>query len=433
MSRTTTTLLWFVFSALLSGCATQSPPVTVPQTATPAAAEERAVPAATLAAEVPAAVRQPRKILSRRPRASESVALDNEFAAQQPALVHFIDMGQGNAVLFEFPCGTVLIDTGGEEDSFFPSVGRLASYLDQVLPGVPGTKKTIDLLVLTHPHIDHTRGAEQVRNRFTVKHVIDNGQTRSGVGGDEQNALRKWAQNHGVPYQGIKAANIQGPNGLTSAVIDPIGTCEGGAVDPIITALWGQAPQSTGSFESPNNHSLTLRVDYGGFSVLITGDLQKPAIRALIDSVQEDATVLDVDVYEAGHHGSHNATTSELVELMSPKVAVVSMGDPSRTGQPGDFIAHEFGHPNHLALDALLDETHGVSCFRNPVWVPVGIKGRHPTTHAPPQFEDWEIAGAVFATGWDGTVVVRALPSGVFTVSTQRFGQAPVDPGLTCE
>jgi competence protein ComEC len=393
-----------------------------------------AVPAAAAPAAAAAAVTQLRtKILNRRRLATESRPLDDDFATQEPALVHFINIGQGNAVLFQFPCGTMLIDTGGEADSFFPSVSRLTDYLDEVLPGAPGTKKEVDLLVLTHPHIDHTRGAEQIISRFKVKHVIDNSQRRTGLGGNEQNALRRWANEHAVPHEGIKTASIPRPAGLTSAVIDPISSCDSGSVDPVITALWGQAQQSTGSFGSPNNHSLTLRVDYGSFSVLVTGDLQKPAIRDLIDSVQESSAVLDVDVYEAGHHGSHNATTHELVELMSPKIAVVSMGDPNRTGQPGDFIAHEFGHPNHLALEALLDEAHGVSCFRSPVRVPVGIKGRHPTTHAPPVFEEWEIAGAVFATGWDGTVVVRALPSGAFTVRTQKFHQEPTDQDLTCQ
>jgi hypothetical protein len=48
-------------------------------------------------------------------------------------------------------------------------------------------------------------------------------------------------------------------------------------------------------------------------------------------------------------------------------------------------------------------------------------------------FEEWEIAGAVFATGWDGTVIVRALPSGAFTVRTQKFQQEPTDQDLTCQ
>lgn len=347
------------------------------------------------------------------------------------ALVHFIDVGQGNAVLFEFPCGTVLIDTGGEQADVFPSEARLLAYLETVFARRTDLNRTLDLVVLTHPHIDHTRGAKGVRDRFTVRNVVDNGQNNNTVGGPQQNELRGWAQQRNIPYRAIRVADLTASEGLTDATIDPIGACTRGRTDPKITALWGGSESRTGAYSSPNNHSVVLRVDYGNFSALVTGDLQSKAINDMIDAYAEAPAMLDVDVYEAGHHGSHNATTGALVEIASPKAAVVSMGDPNRT--EGEFIAYEFGHPNHLAMAELLDETYGVSCYRTPVWAPVGLKGRNPRTRAAPEWEEWQIAGAVFATGWDGNVVVRALPSGTFTVETHKADGETMNPGLSCE
>lgn len=60
-------------------------------------------------------------------------------------------------------------------------------------------------------------------------------------------------------------------------------------------------------------------------SFLFTGDLEDTAIERLVDRYRNTAT-LDVDVYEVGHHGSHNGTTEEVRDAMTPKIAVISVG-----------------------------------------------------------------------------------------------------------
>jgi len=54
-------------------------------------------------------------------------------------------------------------------------------------------------------------------------------------------------------------------------------------------------------------------------------DLEDMAIERLVDRYRNSAT-LDVDVYEVGHHGSHNGTTEELLDAMTPKIAAISVG-----------------------------------------------------------------------------------------------------------
>ena len=44
--------------------------------------------------------------------------------------MHVIDVGQGAATLFEFPCAAVLVDTGGESTADFDSTRKLKDYLE---------------------------------------------------------------------------------------------------------------------------------------------------------------------------------------------------------------------------------------------------------------------------------------------------------------
>src|SRR3954470_14905335 len=96
--------------------------------------------------------------------------------------MHVIDVGQGAATLFEFPCAAVLIDTGGESTSEFDSTAKLKAYLEAFFARRADLNRTLAAVFITHPHIDHTRGLPLVLKDFTVSHLITNGQPR-GVDG----------------------------------------------------------------------------------------------------------------------------------------------------------------------------------------------------------------------------------------------------------
>jgi competence protein ComEC len=343
--------------------------------------------------------------------------------ADGPMRIHFVDVGQGDATLFELPCGAILADTGGEAIGDFSSVELLAGYLERFFDGRPDLERTIDLLILTHQHIDHTRGAERIRTDFAVRAVADNGQDRSASGSAQQNALRRWAQENGVDYRPIRAEEIEleepeadhmAPAGLQPML--PLEPCDASPLAVEVTFLWGDAGTTTGEFSNPNNSSVAFRVDWGDASALLTGDLQHAGIDELIEKYGGSADLLDADVFQVGHHGSHNATTEALVELISPKLAVFSAGDPAR--REGEFNAFRFGHPNHKAVRILDDPWRGVACNRSPVDVPVGIKGAF--RDRPPVWEEWTLESALYSTGWDGDVVVDARSDGALTVTTRH-------------
>ncbi len=97
-------------------------------------------------------------------------------ASSQTMQVHVIDIGQGAATLVEFPCAAILVDTGGEENPGFDSNPELVAYLDGFFNRRSDLNKTLHSLILTHPHIDRTRGVDDVLARYKILNAVTNGQ-----------------------------------------------------------------------------------------------------------------------------------------------------------------------------------------------------------------------------------------------------------------
>jgi competence protein ComEC len=336
--------------------------------------------------------------------------------APQEMRLHMIDVGQGEAILIEFPCAAALIDTGGESNSEFDSTDALMGYLDGFFKRRTDLKNRLDLLVLSHPHIDHTRGAKQVLAAYKPKNVVTNGQT-TGSGKLGQIAAQQYASDteatptkaDDVGFEAVVVEDLPQGHGLTDKVIDPI-NC--GTVDPKLQVLWGAHRQNPGwtkaVFADANNHSVVLRLDFGDASFLFSGDLEKEAITDLV-SRYKDTTLLDVDVYKVGHHGSDNATTAEFLKAITPKMAVMSMGPKDREDQ---WTAWAYGHPRKSTIDLLL----------------ASVAGTRPDVTfseatAVKTFTPVVIKKAIYATGWDGAFVLQAKTDG--TVAVMGTGAAP--------
>jgi hypothetical protein len=241
-----------------------------------------------------------------------------------------------------------------------------------------------------------------------VKNVVDNGDR-----GDDElvrvelAALRGYIDTHTVGHRTVRTAEIVKRSGMTDEIIDPI-ACKD--VDPTLRVLWGGVDEDPGwgtdnygkpRFANQNNHSVVVRVDFGEASVLITGDLEDVAIRGLI-ARYEGTRWLDVDVYQAGHHGSANGTTRELVDATSPALALIAMGDPIRQHS---WTAWAYGHPRAVTVNLLND---GVTLGRPPMEVLVakGVK----------RFTSRTVDRAIFGTGWDGAVAVDVTTDGEISV-----------------
>lgn len=337
--------------------------------------------------------------------------------------VHFIDVGQGAATLVEFPCAAILIDSGGErwpEDEALParydSTKALLAYLRAFFDRRADLHEQLALLILTHPHKDHTRGVPAVLAAFPPHSVVSNGQSH-GSGAAEQNQARAYAsETGGVTSWYVLERKIDKATGMTNAAIDPV---QCASTDPKIRVLWGQVRRDRtwdeAALDDENNHSVAVRIDYGAASLLITGDLEAavrsphsdpaaplPAGIEHLVSAYAHSGLLDADVYEVGHHGSRNGTTPALLAAISPKIAVIEAGPAC---QRDGFSAWHHGHPNTRTIDEL---AAAVSDTRPPKSVTVFSRPGTPVKRA--------VTKAIYSTGWDGTIVLQARPDGAWSV-----------------
>lgn len=320
--------------------------------------------------------------------------------------VHLINVGQGCATLIEFPCAAILVDTGGENDSLFHSSDSLKAYLTDFFNRRDDLHHTLQCVYLTHPHIDHTLGVPVILDSpfVVIRNAVTDGLER-GSGRAGQIDLRKRAEDaedtpnlaDDIGFDPVTTDMI-GTAGLTDSIIDPV-NCTG--TNPVIKLLWGTSATNPGwgktAMEQPNNHSLVLRIEYGASSLLITGDLEEAGQKLLVAKYNGTA-LLDADVYLVGHHGSKNGTTPELLNKIRPQMALIGVADPARHFQ---WSAWGFGHPNKGILD-LLQAT--VTASRTPINVQAGL-GQH-------KFVPYTVSKAIYATAWDGNVVLEADSAG---------------------
>jgi len=334
------------------------------------------------------------------------LAVTTALPASQPTppmSAHFIDVGQAHATLLEFPCGVMLVDAGAQDDAF---ADALIAYLGFFFDSHPQYNRTLASVLITHNHIDHTRVLRRVVETFAVERYIDNGWT-TGSGRAGPNWLRDEVARgrRDIRVLDVQDSQVEavGRRGLTNGDIDPF-SCQG--TDPQIRILQGSFRDVNpgwpdGEYDNQNNHSLVTRVDYGTLSFLFMGDLEIAGIELLLDYYNKTAAGrrrLNADVLQVGHHGSHNATTHELINAVTPTIAVVPVGN-WRFGQGPDgnrFSTNGYGHPRKVVIDLLqghLTRKRGstISAF-------LGLRAG--------KFQQAQIAKAVYATGWDGTVKV---------------------------
>ncbi len=323
---------------------------------------------------------------------------------------HYINVGQGSSVLLEFSCAAALIDTGGEMNDQFDSVQSLQDYLDGFFARRSDLKKTLSLVLITHAHIDHTRGLPMVLRRYTVHSYVDNG-AETGSGGRQQKAAHAKADENAshIARQAIAEPDVNMKGGLTSKIISPI-SCSGDSI--AFHVLWGGLRASDGwtqaVFDNQNDWSVVTRLDFGKTSFLFMGDLEEDVHESMLgfycDSSASSCPTLHADVYHFAHHGSYNGTSPPLVKAVSPTMAVISMGPPDRDAM---WTAVAYGHPRKVAVDmiaATLKENGRIPGVNVKVATKAGSKG----AASQGEFVPESMNKAIYATGWDGTVVVSA-------------------------
>ena len=225
--------------------------------------------------------------------------------------VYFVDVGQGDGALIITPGGQqVLIDGGPDPLVFAQLIGER----------MPPNDRTIELMVLTHPHSDHVNGLTEVLRSYDVEMVLER-------------AIVYDSQPYVTWRQAVDSEDAEVVQAQAGQVVE----LDSGVLMQVVGP-----PESllSGTASDVDNASVALRLVYGEVSFLFTGDMFSEAEGALV----RENIALDSDVLKVGHHGSRSSSTRAFLDLVSPAVAVISVGEENR-----------FGHPHVEAVESLIE------------------------------------------------------------------------------
>ena len=204
-----------------------------------------------------------------------------------------LDVGQGLSVAIQTSQSVAVYDTGMR----WRSGGSAAEHV--ILPFLASRGiETISHLVVSHSDIDHSGGAEVLLRRVAIEQVLA-GEPLPGIDTRQCVRGRRWWQ-----------------DGIEFEILHP----------PADTLFEG------------NNSSCVLRVSAGGHALLLTGDIEYPAERELLQS----AGRLGAGVVVVPHHGSRTSSSPAFVDAVAPAIAVISAGYANRWGFPAGVVAERW-------------------------------------------------------------------------------------------
>ena len=334
--------------------------------------------------------------------------------------VHYINVGQADSILLEFRTAAILIDAGGETVAP-PNQNRdrdhLIDYLNQFFASratpnstLPNLNRTLLAVIISHPHVDHTKNIMAVMNTFRVQNLIDGGNDR-GSGISQLNAARTFARDNNIRYAAIRDNTITTTNGLRPFP-ELMNSSE---VDLRILA-------GSRGCDNQNNDSLVVLVRFRQASFLFTGDAELEGGSdcdgevPIIMDFYGTTNLLNVDVYKVGHHASFNGTDEEFMRVMSPKISVISAGVHTQRG-PGGFHAFQFGHPRTVAVDLL-------ERFSSMPRQPVNVYSMPRVRRVAPRV----MRRAVYCTCWDGDIRVFTSNANGSQLRVQTSGRPDGNP-----
>ena len=218
------------------------------------------------------------------------------------ARVSVLDVGQGLAVVVESHSRVMLYDTGDRFSSTFDAGSAVVNPFLQAR----GWNK-VDLLVIGHDDRDHIGGMDRVLERFPVVEAIS--------------SVPQRVENSRFCEAGMKWQW----DGVLLEVIHPL---------------------SRNQFEG-NDASCVVRIEAGGESMLLTGDIEKPAERALLERYSQEfkqkfRQKLNVDGLVVPHHGSNTSSTAEWIDALSPQWGVVPVGYRNRYRLPRADVVERY-------------------------------------------------------------------------------------------
>lgn len=211
--------------------------------------------------------------------------------------VYMLDVGQGDSLLLISPEGnTMLVDTGSEEQAYTVESSLRALGIEK-----------LDVLVLTHTHEDHAGAALELVKHISVGKVYV-GRETTGY----ENSLLKQLNRQKVEVVSLWAGTA----------VDWSESC-------IVEVL---SPFSDRAMGDENDASAVLRIAFEDSSILLCADATMDTENLLMALYPRDA--LQSTVIKLAHHGSNSSSSRTFLELVSPELALISVGANNGYGHP---------------------------------------------------------------------------------------------------
>lgn len=236
-------------------------------------------------------------------------------------VVTYLDVGQADCTILQCGESSMMIDGGGRGTA--KEVIEAAKEL-----GI----KQFDYIVATHSHEDHIGGLPKVIRAFEVKNVVFREEDKdTKIYEDFKSAVKESGATVIVPKPGV---SFKFGNALVEIF----------------------APRET-EYDNTNNYSAALVVTFGKEKFLFTGDAEEESEAQML----ELGTLPDVDVFQAGHHGSETSNSEAFLKVVNPAYAIISCG-----------VDNKYGHP-HAAVIARFEDMD-MQIYRTDVMGTITIK-----------------------------------------------------------
>jgi len=241
------------------------------------------------------------------------------YEVSQPKLleVNFFDVGQGDAIFIETPESHQILIDGGPGETILEKLGNEMPFWD----------RTIDLVILTHPHSDHLKGLIDVLERYQVENIL-----WTGINYDSQ-LYQEWQRM--IEKEGAKIYIARAGQKIISSEV-------------VLEVLYPFESFKGKEVKDLNDTSISTRLIFGEKPFLFTGDASQEVELALIKNFQEG---LKSNVLKVGHQGSRTSSAQEFVKQVLPEIAVISVGKDN-----------SYGHPHQEVLDTL--EKYDITVLR---------------------------------------------------------------------
>lgn len=219
--------------------------------------------------------------------------------------ISFYDVGQGDSAFITTPKNHQILIDGGPD----------SKVLSKLSADMPFYDRSLDLVVLSHPHADHVNGLIDVLKRYQVDQVLFTGVVFNSPNYTE---FLNVVKDKKIPTKIARSGEeIDFSDGPTFNILWPTKSLRGEQVSEL------------------NNSSIVLRLDYEGNSVLFPGDFEVSGQKDLSDSELSD---FKADILKVSHHGSYTGTNLRFLRAVDPKYAIISVGADNRFGHPHENV-----------------------------------------------------------------------------------------------